>query len=130
MKLQAYSDADFAGDSEDRKSTGGYVVFLGDGVVSWSSKKQSLVALSSMESEYITLSDTGYEVLWVQQFLEDSLCVVFNWPTTIFEDNQSAITFTSNRCTGSCMKHIDVNFILFVTLFKMGQLVSCTKTPN
>jgi hypothetical protein len=66
MKLQAYSDTDFAGDLEDRKSTGSYVVFLGDRVVSWSSKKQSLVVLSSTESEYITLLDTGCEVLWVQ----------------------------------------------------------------
>jgi hypothetical protein len=58
MYLHAYSDTDFAGDTEDRKSTGGYAIFLDKGAVSWSSKKQSIVALLSMESEYIALLET------------------------------------------------------------------------
>jgi hypothetical protein len=120
MSLHAYSDADFAGDSEDRKSTGGYIIFLGDGAVSWSSKKQSLVALSSTESEYITLSDTGCEVLWVRRFLEDSLGVIFDRPTTIFEDNQSAIAFASNRRTGGRMKHVEVKFHFIRDLIEGG----------
>jgi hypothetical protein len=64
--LIAYSDADFAGDTEDRKSTGGYTMFVGEGAVPWSSKKKSIVALSLTEAEYIMLSETACEVLWVQ----------------------------------------------------------------
>ena len=63
--LYAYTDADFARDTEDRTSTGGYAIFLGNGVVSWSSKKQTIVALSSTEAKYIVLSEAAQEVLWL-----------------------------------------------------------------
>ena len=57
--LHAYSDSDFAGDTEDRKSTGGYAIFLGSGAVSWPSRKQMTVVLSSTEAEYIALSEAA-----------------------------------------------------------------------
>jgi hypothetical protein len=110
MRLCAYSDADYAGDTEDRKSTGGYAVFLGEGAVSWSSKKQTLVALSSTESEYVALSEAAREVLWVRRFLEDSMELVFDEPTVIFEDNQSAIAFAQNQRIVGRTKHIHVKY--------------------
>jgi hypothetical protein len=108
--LHAYSDADFAGDSEDRKSVGGYVVLLGDGAMSWSSKKQPTVALSSTEAEYVALSAAACEVLWICRFLEESVGFAFTEPTAIFEDNQSAIAFAQNRRIISRMKHINVKY--------------------
>ena len=59
LTLYAYADADFAGDTEDRTSMGGYAIFLGNGVVSWSSKKQTIIALSSTEAEYMVLSEAA-----------------------------------------------------------------------
>jgi hypothetical protein len=86
---------DFAGDMEDRKSTGGYTMFVGEGAISWSSKKQSIVALLSTEAEYIVLSETACEILWVWWFLE-GVDIIFNGPITIYKDNQSMITLTQN----------------------------------
>jgi hypothetical protein len=121
MSLHAYSDADFAGDSEDRKSTGGYVVFLGEGAVSWSSKKQSMVALSSTESEYIALSEAAREILWVRWFL-DSINIAFDKPTTIFEDNQSTIAYARNQRAVGRMKHIQVKFHFVCDLIENGKI--------
>ena len=109
MCLHAYSDADFAGDPDDRCSTGGYAIFLGAGAVSWSSKKQSIVALSSTESEYVALSEAAREVQWTRHFLEE-LDIMSDEPTTIFEDNQGTIAFASSQKALRRMKHIDVKY--------------------
>jgi hypothetical protein len=108
--LHMYCDADFAGDSENRKSVGSYTVFLGVGAVSWFSKKQPTVALSSTKAEYIVLSSAACEVLWIRRFLEDSPGFIFEEPMAIFEDNQSAIAFAQNHHVISCMKHIQVKY--------------------
>ena len=71
LDLYAYSDADFTGDVHDRKSVGGYAIFLGSGAISWSSKKQTGVALSSTESEYMALSEITRDVLWMRRFLQE-----------------------------------------------------------
>jgi hypothetical protein len=65
LTLQAYSDADWAGDPTDRRSTTGYCFLLGNSLISWRSKKQSVVARSSIEAEYRALTDTTAELLWL-----------------------------------------------------------------
>jgi hypothetical protein len=120
--LHTYSDADFAGDTEDRKSMGGYVVFLGEGAISWSSKKQSLVALSSTESEYIVLSDAACEVLWVRRFLEETVQFYYNELTVIFEDNQSAITLAQSQRSVSHTKHVQVKYHFVRDLIQNGTI--------
>jgi len=90
LKLKAYSDSDWAGDPTDGHSTTGYCFFLGDSLILWRSKKQTVVARSSTQAEYRALADTTSELLWLRWLLED-LGVSQHTPTTIYCDNQSAI---------------------------------------
>ncbi|KFD60147.1 LOW QUALITY PROTEIN: hypothetical protein M514_27675 [Trichuris suis] len=107
MELQCYVDAEWAGDKTDRKSTSGYVFKLGKSPVAWSSRKQSLVALSSTEAEYVAASHACKELLWLRQLLDD-MGLPQTAPTMVYEDNQGCIRLLeSDRC-GSRTKHIDV----------------------
>ena len=102
-----FSDADWAGDTNDRKSTSGYVFMLSGGAVSWSSKKQKCVALSTAEAEYIALSSAVQESVWLRQLIKE-LENSPETPTRILEDNQSAIAMTKNPQFHGRAKHIDI----------------------
>jgi ketosteroid isomerase-like protein len=100
-----YTDSDWAGDSKDRKSQGGYVFTLNGGPISWRSRKQELVALSTLEAEFIACSEATREAQWLRQFSEyDSL------PTKIYCDNQGALKVIKSGVVSSRRKHIDVRF--------------------
>jgi hypothetical protein len=71
LDLRVYSDADWAGDPTDCRSTTGYCFLLGDSLISWRSKKQSVVARSSTEVEYRAIVDTTFELLWLRWLLYD-----------------------------------------------------------
>ena len=90
-KLEGYSDADWAGDHADRRSTSGYVFQLANGAITWASRKQNSVALSTCEAEYMALSATTQEVIWLGRLLEEMRSEQQE-PTTIWEDNQGAIS--------------------------------------
>ena len=90
-----YSDADWGGDLDDRKSTSGYVFQIGGGAVSWRSKKQKSVALSTAAAEYVALAFTAQEELWLRHFLMDMIAEPPG-PMVIYEDNQSAIAMTKS----------------------------------
>lgn len=107
VELKCYVDADWAGDRKDRKSTSGYIFQLGNNTVAWSSRKQTTVALSSTEAEYLAASHACRELLWLRCLLED-LGFANNNPTIVYEDNQGCIKLVeSDRC-GARTKHIDV----------------------
>uniref|UniRef100_A0A2N9FB60 Integrase catalytic domain-containing protein n=1 Tax=Fagus sylvatica TaxID=28930 RepID=A0A2N9FB60_FAGSY len=95
LTLRAYSDADWAGDPTDRRSTTGYCFLLGSSLISWRSKKQSVVARSSTEAEYRALADTTSELLWLRWLLQD-LGVSTSSATPIYCDNRSAIQIARN----------------------------------
>lgn len=107
--LTGYVDSDWGGDKCDRKSTSGYTFMIKDCVVSWSSKKQSTVALSSTEAEYIALSVAICEACWLRKLLCD-LKINNIDPIVLFEDNQSAIRVAKNFDNSKRLKHIDIRY--------------------
>ena len=106
-ELIGYSDADWAGDVDTRRSTSGYVFQIGRSTVSWSSRKQATVAKSSTEAEYVALSSATQEAVWLRRLMED-LGKHLNVPTTIYEDNQGAIELAKNAKYHNRTKHIDI----------------------
>ena len=109
MQLEGYTDADFASDRLDRKSTSGFAFFLGDSLISWTSEKQSIVSLSSTEAEYIALSTGAKEALWLRQFLNE-LGAGSDSPTKVLVDNTSTINLAKNPILSKRSKHIDIRF--------------------
>ena len=107
--IAGFSDADWAGDHDDRKSTSGFVFMMSGAVISWNSKKQTCVALSTAEAEYIALAKAAQESIWLQRLLGDMGECLIN-PITIFEDNQSTIAMTKNPQFHGRAKHIDIKF--------------------
>ena len=104
--LIGYSDADFAGCKVDRKSTSGTCQFLENMLVSWFSKKQNSVALSTAEAEYIAAGSGCAQILWIKQQLEDFGLNLDHIPIKC--DNTSAINLTKNPIQHSRSKHIEI----------------------
>lgn len=105
--LTGYSDASWGGESNDCRSTGGYYFFLSNAPVTWRSKKQPTVALSSMESEYMALTESVKELVWLQ-LLFDGLGVTFDAKPTIYEDNMSSIHLSLHPLVHPRSKHINM----------------------
>ncbi|GJS62604.1 hypothetical protein Tco_0657388 [Tanacetum coccineum] len=108
MSLTAYADADNAGCKDTRRSTLGSAQFLGDKLVSWSSKKQKNTAISSTEAEYIALSGCCSQILWMRSQLTD-YGFKFN-KIPLYCDNKSAIALCCNNVQHSRAKHIDIRY--------------------
>lgn len=104
-----FCDSDYAGDIDDRKSTTGFVFFLGDSVISWSSKKQSIVTLSTCEAEYIAATSCTCHAIWLRRLLKE-----LNLPqmeaTEICIDNKSAQALAKNPVYHDRSKHIDTRY--------------------
>jgi hypothetical protein len=106
LELQGYCDADYAGDTDTRKSTTGYVFLLNSGAVSWQSKRQPTVAASTTEAEYMAAASAIKEALWLRKLLSD--LQLGSGTISIFADNQSAIKLLRNPIITGRAKHIDV----------------------
>ncbi|KAK2981526.1 hypothetical protein RJ640_023548 [Escallonia rubra] len=108
LELHAYSDADWAGDPTDRRSTTDFCFFLGTSLISWRSKKQNLTARSSTEAEYRVLTDTTHELLWLHWLLED-MGVTHSAATPLYCDNRSAIEIAHNDVFHERTKHNEID---------------------
>ncbi|GJU89534.1 retrovirus-related pol polyprotein from transposon TNT 1-94 [Tanacetum coccineum] len=106
MALTAYADVDHAGCQDTRRSTSGSAQFLGDKLVSWSSKKQKSTAISTTEAEYIAMSGCCAQILWMRSQLTD-YGFAFN-KIPLYCDNRSAIALCCNNVQHSRSKHIDI----------------------
>ena len=109
VNVIGYSDADWAGCHDDRRSTTGYLFQLGGAAISWSSKKQKTTALSSTEAEYMALAATIKEAMWLRSLLREA-GFPQKKPTVIYEDNQSCMLFSKNPGKHDRTKHIDIRY--------------------
>lgn len=107
--LHAYSDANWAEDRNDRKSNSGYFCSINGGAISWCSRKQDIVALSSAESEYVALTETCKEVTWLKE-LSKGFDITMMEPITIYTDSQSCISMIKNQKFSNRSKHIDTRY--------------------
>ena len=106
ISLIGYSDSDWAGSVDDRKSTTGYVAYLGTGPVSWCSKKKSTIALSTIAAEYTMANEVAKEMTWLRAILS-VLKQHHAGPSLLHCDNQSAISLSKNLVFHACTKHIE-----------------------
>ncbi|WVY99219.1 hypothetical protein V8G54_031370 [Vigna mungo] len=107
--LEAWCDADWSGDQDDRKSTFGYVFKLLGASISWCSKKQSVVALSSCEAEYISAAEAACQGAWIETVLQE-LKIQYNKPICLMVDNKSAINLSKNPISHGRSKHIETKY--------------------
>ncbi|GJX71645.1 hypothetical protein Tco_0308816 [Tanacetum coccineum] len=106
MSMTTYADGDHAGCQDTRRSTSGSAQFLGDKLVSWSSKKQKFIAISSTEDKYIALFGCCAQILWMRSQLTD-YGFQFN-KIPLYNDNKSVIALCCNNVQHSQAKYIDV----------------------
>jgi len=109
MIISAFSDADWAGCLDDRRSTGGFAVFLGSNLVSWTARKQATVSRSSTEAEYKALANATAEMMWVQKLLTE-LKVAHPSAARLWCDNLGAKYLSANPVFHARTKHIEIDF--------------------
>ncbi|KAK4349011.1 hypothetical protein RND71_031766 [Anisodus tanguticus] len=112
IKLLAYTDANWAGCPDTRRSTSGYCMFLGDNLVSWSAKRQSALSRSSAEAEYRGIANMVSESCWLRNLLLELHCPVQK-AILIYCDNNSVVYLSSNLVQDQRTKHIemDIHFV-------------------
>lgn len=120
FKLRGYTDADYAGCSDTRKSTSGFVFVLNGGPITWSSQKQDVVALSTTEAEYIALAHGVKDAIWIRRFLNE-LGIPMDY-VSINVDNQSAIKLASNPEFHKRSKHIEVRYHFIRQIYERGEI--------
>jgi hypothetical protein len=107
IEVAGYCDSDWGGCPDTRRSTTGYVFKLGGAAITWNSKRQTTVALSSCEAEYVAAAQAAKEAIWIRSFLGE-LDVLQDWPITIETDSQSALSLMKNVGYSARSKHVDI----------------------
>ncbi|KAH9658123.1 retrovirus-related pol polyprotein from transposon RE1 [Citrus sinensis] len=124
LKITSFTNADWGSDLDDRKSIGAYCVYLGNNLISRSSKKQTVVTKSSSKSEYRALASTASEIAWLKSlFLEMEVCCVER--PTIWCDNMSATELAKNHVFHSRTKHIEIDVHFIQDKVLVGDLKIC-----
>lgn len=108
-ELLVYCDADYAGDRATGKSTSGIITLLNDGIITWSTRKQDCIALSTLESEYVAICEAAKETAWLRELLNELHHAQAD-PTIIYSDNTGAISYSGNSTSHRRTKHINVRY--------------------
>ena len=130
LEIVGFSDADYAGCVDDKKSTSGYIYMMAGGAVSWKSVKQTLTASSTMEAEYMACYEATCQAIWLRNFIS-ALGVVDSIarPLKLYCDNYAAVAFSKNTRSTSRSKHIDIKYY-FVKDKVAESLISIEYTPT
>ncbi|XP_020204384.1 uncharacterized protein LOC109789763 [Cajanus cajan] len=126
LSIHAYYDVDWASDPDDRRSTSGAAIFVGPNLISWWSKKQTIVARSSIEAEYRSLALATVEVLWIQTLLSE--LHVSHYSPVIYCDNMSTIALAHNPVLHARTKHMELD-LFFVREKVAANLLHVVHVP-
>ena len=118
--LEGYVDVD-GSMAEDRRAISGYVFLINGGAISWSSKQQEIVSLSTTESEYVVATHGGKEALWLRSLISEVFGTLTS-PTTLFSDNQATIALPHDHQYHPCTKHIDVCYHWICWVVEKGSI--------
>ena len=121
----AYVDADYGGCRDTKRSTSGYIFTMAGGPVTWSSKRQATVALSTVEAEYVAMSRCAQQMMWMQAWL-DEVTIEHDMPGVIKGDSRGAVALTKNTKDHGKVKHIDI----LVRHHYIRELVRIPSTEN
>ena len=112
LDVIGYSDSDFAGCVDSRKSTSGYIFMMAGGAISWRSAKQTLTATSTMEAEFVSCFEATSHGVWLKSFISGlRIMDSISRPLRIFCDNSAAVFMAKNNKSGSRSKHIDIKYL-------------------
>jgi len=112
LEVIGYSDSDYAGCVDTRKSTFGYIFLLAGAAVSWKSAKQSVIATSTMEAEFVACFEATIQALWLRNFVTRfNLVDTISRPMQIYCDNTAAVFFSKNDKYSKGAKHMDLKFL-------------------
>lgn len=120
--LSGFSDSDFAGSTEDRKSTGGMAFYLNENLITWVSQKQKCVALSSCEAEFMAANAAACQGVWLRNLLRQ-ITDIGPGPVIIYVDNKSTIDLSKNPVFHGRSKHIDVRFHFIRDCIERGDIL-------
>ena len=121
MNLIGYSDSDWAGSIDDMKSTSGYAFLFGSNIYSWLSKKQSVVAQSTAEAEYVSTSKAISQAIWFRRMFED-IGEKQKKRIVLYCDNKSSIAIAKNPVSHERSKHILIKYHFIRELQEKGEI--------
>ena len=113
MEIVGYSDSDFVGCQDSRRSTSGYIYLLAGRVISWKSAKQTLIDSSTMAAEFIAYYEASNHGIWLQNFVTRlRIMDGIERPLKLYCDNKSAVMYSNNNRSSTKSKHIDIKFLV------------------
>ncbi|XP_043703711.1 secreted RxLR effector protein 161-like [Telopea speciosissima] len=113
LEVVRYSDSDFSGCTDDMKSTSGYVFLMGGGAISWKGVKQTVIASSTMQAEFVVMFEATKQAVWLRNFIA-GLKVVdsISKSLRLWCDNNSTVIFSKNNKKSNSSKHIEIKYLL------------------